>query len=142
VLLGVGEMINVPAPTPTPTLSPTPSGSETPTLTPTHPAPMIVFPPQNGVAPARTFQLQWVGVGTLQSEEYYFIEVQDLTTNAPTYQNVTRATSYELPDLLVPTDGQSHNIQWRVSVAARDANGTFSIVGAQGAWRAFTWQSR
>lgn len=141
VLLGIGEMINVPAPTPTPTLSPTFSGSETPTSTPTHSAPVSVFPPQNGIAPARTFQLQWIGLGSLQSTEVYFVEIQDLTAET-SHQNVTRSTSYELPAEFVPSDGQSHEIQWRVSIAARDMNGTYSITGAQGVWRTFTWQSR
>ncbi|MFN8529652.1 MAG: hypothetical protein U0670_13670 [Anaerolineae bacterium] len=50
-VLVVGQNINVPAPTPTITLSPTPSGSETPTPA-SHESPSLVFPPQNGSAPA------------------------------------------------------------------------------------------
>ncbi|MDX2160556.1 MAG: hypothetical protein SF162_04440 [bacterium] len=141
VLLRVGEQVNVPAPTSTPTLSPTPSGSETPTPTPTHEAPLLVFPPQNGAAPARTFQLQWISVGVLGSSEVYFVEIQDMTAGTQ-YQDVTRSTYYLLPDALVPADGQTHQIQWRVSVAARTPEGTYVIVGAEGAWRTYSWQSR
>ncbi len=141
VFMVVGENVNVPAPTPTRTLSPTPSGNETATPTPTHPAPPLVFPPQNASAPARTFQLQWVGVSILQNNEVYFVELQDLTANT-TYQDVTRGTYYELPESLVPGDGQAHNIQWRVSVARRTTDGTYVIVGAIGNWRTFSWQNR
>ncbi|MFN8529653.1 MAG: hypothetical protein U0670_13675 [Anaerolineae bacterium] len=47
-----------------------------------------------------------------------------------------------LPDAMVPTDGQTHTIQWRVTVAARTPDGAYVIVGAVGNWRQFTWQSR
>lgn len=141
VFLVVGESVNVPAPTPTPTLSPTPSGNETATPTPTHQAPPLIFPPQNASAPARTFQLQWVGVGVLQPDEVYFVEVQDMTANT-TFQDITRGTYYDLPDSLIPADGQPHNMQWRVSIARRTPDGTYVIVGADGTWRAFSWQSR
>ncbi len=141
VFLVVGDNVIVPAPTATPTLSPTPSGSETPTGTPTYPPPLIVFPPQNGVAPARTFQLQWISAGALLSTERYFVEIQDLTSGA-TWQDVTRSTGYMLPESLIPSDGQPHTIQWRVSVAVANPDGTYTVAGAPGDWRVFTWQSR
>ncbi|MCC6805403.1 MAG: LysM peptidoglycan-binding domain-containing protein [Anaerolineae bacterium] len=142
VSLSVGDMVNVPALTPTPTLSPTISGSETVTPTPTFSAPMLIFPPQDGIAQPRTFQLQWVSVGVLQDNQVYLVEIQDETSGADTYRDITTSTSYELPESLVPSDGQTHTIHWRVSVTAPNAQGVYSFIGAQGDWRTFYWQSR
>ncbi|MFN8451484.1 MAG: hypothetical protein U0521_23580 [Anaerolineae bacterium] len=141
VSLGVGDVVNVPALTPTPTLSPTISGSETVTPTPTFGAPSLIFPPQDGIAQARAFQLQWISVGVLHDDEVYLVEIQDETAGTQ-HVDITTSTSYELPDALVPGDGQTHTIHWRVSVAAPNAQGAYRYIGAQGDWRTFHWQSR
>jgi len=141
VFMVVGDTVNVPAPTPTRTLSPTPSGSETPTPTPTHPSPRLFFPADGGVAPPRTFQLQWISVGMLRPDEVYFVEISDVTAGT-VYSGVTSTTAYMLPESLIPSDGQVHIIQWRVAVAARTSDGAYVIVGAPGSIRTFTWQSR
>jgi hypothetical protein len=141
VSLSIGDSINVPELTPTPTLSPTISGSETATLTPTYGAPTLIFPPQDGNAAARTFQLQWISAGVLQGDERYLVEIEDVTSGAR-HLDVTTTTSYELPESLVPTDGQTHTINWRISVAAPNLQGQYRYIGAQGEWRTFRWQSR
>lgn len=141
VFMVVGDTVNVPAPTPTRTLSPTPSGSETPTPTPTHPSPRLFFPADGGVAPARTFQLQWTSVGMLLPNEVYFVEIEDVTAGT-VYNGVTTTTAYMLPDSLIPSDGQAHTIRWRVAVATQTSDGAYAIVGAPGNVRTFTWQSR
>jgi hypothetical protein len=141
VPLVVGQQVNVPAPTPSPTLSPTFSGSETPTATPTYAPPQPVFPPEGANANARTFQLQWLSAGILQPDETYVIQIEDLTSGA-THTGVTRSNSYMLPMELVPGDGQPHQIRWRVSVGAPNAQGALRIVSGEGGWRTFTWQSR
>ncbi len=142
VSLKIGDKIKVPALTPTPTLSPTISGSETPTPTPTYAAPTLIFPPQNGVAPARTFQLEWLSAGALKAKEVYLVEIKDDTSGADIFRDVTTSTSYDLPDSLVPGDGKTHTIEWRVSVAAQNAQGAYDYIGATGAWRTFQWQSK
>lgn len=141
VPLSIGDVVNVPALTPTPTLSPTISGSETPTPTPTYSAPMLVYPPQDASAPPRTFQLQWVSVGELKEDESYLVEIVDDTAGTNKI-DVTRSNSYELPDDLVPTDGQTHTIRWRVWVGVPNQQGMYRPVGAQGDYRTFRWQSR
>ncbi len=141
VPLAVGEAVNAPALTPTPTLSPTISGSETATLTPTYSAPMLVYPPQDAIAPARTFQLQWISVGVLKDQEVYLVEIQDQTAGTQ-HIGIAHSTSYQLPDDLIPSDGQTHAIQWRVSVAAPNSEGKYAYIGARGDWRRFSWQSR
>jgi hypothetical protein len=142
VSLRVGDPVNVPALTPTPTLSPTISGSETATPTPTYAAPAAIFPPQDGSAGARTFQLQWLSVGVLKDKEVYLVEIKDDTAGGEPFRDVTRSTSYELPEKLIPTDGQPHTIEWRVSVALPNDQGIYDYIGAQGEWRTFHWQSR
>ncbi len=142
VPLSVGEAVNVPALTPTPTLSPTISGSETPTLTPTYGAPMLVYPPQDAIAPPRTFQLQWISVGELKDDEVYLVQIEDDTTGAKADPAITHSTSYRLPESLIPSDGQTHAMRWQVSVVAPTAQGTYGFIGARGDWRRFSWQSR
>ncbi len=141
VSLQVGQIVNVPALTPTPTLSPTFSGNETPTPTPTYPPPSMVFPPQDASASARTFHLQWVSVGILQPQEYYVVQIEDLTAGV-THTDLTKNTSYELPESLIPTSGQPHQIRWRVSIGAPNEQGAYRIISGEGDWRSFWWQSR
>jgi hypothetical protein len=136
----VNLCVNVPLPTPTPIPSPTPSGSETATPTPTFAPARGIFPPNGAIAPATGLTLQWVSVGELRENDVYLIEVQDLT-NSSQWLQVTRQNSVVLPDTLIPTDGQAHQLQWRVSVA-QQVNGIYNYVGGVGAWRSFQWQSR
>lgn len=140
VILGPGDVVNVPALTPTPTLSPTFSGNETPTLTPTYIPPVAFFPQQDAVVSPVSFGLQWLSVGILNEGETYLVEVQDTTSGAQ-HLDVTRSTSYRLPDALVPADGQPHVIRWRVSVAVPNEQGAYRFI-SEGVWHSFTWQSR
>lgn len=141
VELQVGQSVNVPMPTPTPTLSPTFSGSETPTVTPTYEAPSMVFPPQNASATARTFQLQWVSVGILRSNEAYIVQIEDVTAGTSRV-DTTRNNSYELPADMIPSDGQTHTIRWRVTVGTPNESGQWRIISGDSGWRTFQWQSR
>lgn len=136
-----GDFVNVPALTPTPTLSPTFSGNETATLTPTYTAPMVIYPPQDASAPPRSFQLQWVSVGELRPDEVYLVQIEDQTAEM-THTDITRATSYELPEALIPADGQTHTIRWRVTLAAPNESGAYAFISPEGQWRTFYWQSR
>lgn len=136
----IGQCVQVPLPTPTPTLSPTPSGSETPTATPTFPAPLIVSPPE-GVTVSGPLTIQWVSVGVLGPDEYYYVEVTDTTLNTR-FTQVTKDTSIALPQALIPTDGQTHAITWLVTVVRRNASGGYAPIGGVMAMRSFNWQSR
>ncbi|MBZ0283322.1 MAG: LysM peptidoglycan-binding domain-containing protein [Anaerolineae bacterium] len=141
VPLQLGQSINLPAPTPTPTLSPTPSGNETATPTPTYVPPMLIYPPEGSVALPGVFSLQWVSVGVLGSGDMYLVEVRDMTLNS-IFFDVTRDTSYLLPDTLIPGDGQIHTINWTVHVARQNAQGQYTPVGGTSEIRSFQWQSR
>ena len=141
VPLRIGDPVNVPALTPTPTLSPTFSGSETATPIPTYAAPILIFPPQEGSAPPRSFQLQWISAGELKDNESYIVQIEDETAGTEQI-DVTRTTSYELPEALIPSDGQTHTIHWRVWVGVPNEQGVYLAAGAQGDYRTFYWQSR
>lgn len=139
--ISIGQCVVVPLPTPTVAPTSTPSGQETPTPTPTYPAANAVSPAEGAIAPAGVFPLQWVSVGILKPDEVYLVEVQDL--NAATQWNeVTRNTTIMLPERLIPTSGTTHIMQWRVTIARRDASGSYARIGGVGAWRSFQWQSR
>ncbi len=142
VTLKVGQSINVPAPTPTPTLSPTPSGNETATPTATFTAPIVIFPPDGASAGAGVLSLQWVGVGVLEPDAVYLIQVTDNTASKIVLQAITRNTSYSLPDSLIPTDGQTHSFSWTVSVAKPNADKVYGQVGGVPPVHTFSWQSR
>jgi hypothetical protein len=142
VFLSIDQCVNVPLPTPTPTLSPTPSGSETPTRTPTYAAPRMVFPPDGSNVPPVAITLQWVSVGVLGTDQYYLVEVIDQTAGTDPWREITRSTSVQLPETLIPSDGQPHQIVWTVRVAERNEQGLFAAVGGTGISRAFQWQSR
>lgn len=139
--ISVGQCVNVPLPTPTPVPSPTPSGRETPTPTPTYAPARGFYPPNGAVAPGVPMRLEWVSVGVLRPDEVYLVEFQNITTNTQSLQ-VTRNTFFLLPESLIPTDGQTHEVRWRVSVASRTESGAYQFIGGVGDWRTFQWRSR
>lgn len=138
--ISVGQCITVPFPTSTPVPTTTPSGNETATQTPTYPPARTFYPPPGALASGRV-ELQWVSVGILQPNETYLIEVADRTGGTGT-NYVTRNTQFTLPDNAIPTDGRMHSVDWRVTVAIQNADGTYTTVGGLGNWRNFNWQSR
>lgn len=137
----IGQCIDVPQPTPVPTFTLTPSGLETPTPTPTYPAPRMLYPVNNVVVPPGRFDLQWVGVAGLTSDDEYLVEITDVTSGQKLLQ-VTESTSFTMLDSFVPSDGQAHTIQWRVSVARKNESGVYGYVGGTGEWRVFDWMSQ
>lgn len=141
--ISTGTCMTVPLPTGTPVPTSTPSGNETPTPLPTVAAIIPVFPPQDGIAPAGsgTIKLQWVGAtGLLAADEVYLVEVVDRTSNV-TENFATRSNQFELPARLIPTDGQTHRIEWRVTVARRNADGSITPLNINVPYNRFSWQS-
>lgn len=136
----IGQCINVPQPTPVPSFTPTPSGNETITPTPTYPAPRMLYPVNGVTVPPGQFDLQWVAVTGLTTGDEYLVEITDMTTGQKMLQT-TSSTSFRLPESFVPADGQSHTVQWRVSVARKNESGVYGYVGGAGDWRAFEWSS-
>lgn len=139
-VISIGACVTVPAPTGTPVPSATPSGNETATPTPTYQPPRIISPP-NGAIASGSVTLQWVSTGILKDNEVYLIQIGDRTAGTEE-AFATRSTSYILPDTLIPTDGQDHAIEWRITVGIETADGTYQRVGGLGNWNRFQWRSR
>lgn len=137
----IGQCINVPQPTPVPSNTPTPSGDETATPTPIYPAPRMLYPVNGIVVPPGRFDLQWIAVAGLREGDDYLVEITDVTSGQKLLQ-VTQSTTFTMPESFVPSDGQSHTIQWRVSVARQNDAGVFGYAGGEGNWRAFEWLSQ
>ena len=137
----IEQCINVPQPTPIPTNTPTPSGNETATPTATFSAPRMLYPVNGAIVPSGRFDLQWVAVPGLTNSDDYLVEITDVTSGQKLLQ-VTESTSFRLPDTFIPTDGEVHTVQWRVSVARLNAEGVYEYVGGTGDWRAFEWMSQ
>lgn len=140
VLIFEDQCIFVPLPTPTPAPTSTLTGNETATPTPTYVAPRLVFPSTGAIAPAGVFELQWATVGVLRTNELYLVEFQDLT-NGQSWNQITEDTSLRIDENRIPNDGQTHQIQWRVTVVQR-TDGGYEIVGGVSNWKTFNWQSR
>ncbi|MCU0464720.1 MAG: LysM peptidoglycan-binding domain-containing protein [Anaerolineae bacterium] len=136
----IGQCVTVPLPTATPTLSPTPSGNETATPTPTFAAPVVITPP-DGVTVSGAVTVQWVSVGVLAPDEFYYVEVTDTTLNTR-FTQVTKETSMPLPPALIPSDGQTHAMAWLVTVVRRNAGGGYAPIGGVMSVKTFNWQSR
>ncbi|MEL6306499.1 MAG: hypothetical protein AAFQ52_00070 [Chloroflexota bacterium] len=139
--LRIGTCVTVPLPTSTPIPTTTPSGRETATPTPTHEPATVISPPNGAIASSQPVTLSWVSVGILRSDEQYLIDIEDRTAGRSN-AFATRNTNYILPNDLIPTDGQTHDISWRVYVARQNPDGTFSPVGGVGEWNSYQWQSR
>lgn len=138
--LRIGDQVQVPLPTSTPVPTVTPSGRETATPTPTHEAARIISPSQGSAVSQRT-TLEWVSVGILRNGEVYLIDVEDRTAGTATAY-ATLNTRYILPDSLIPTDGLTHSMAWRVRVARINDDGTYTAIGGTGEWNTFQWLSR
>ena len=140
-LISIGQCIRVPLPTAVPTASPTASGNETATPTPTYEPARMVYPPNNAIAPAGVFDLRWASVGILQADEVYLVEVED-TTSSTRWSDATRQTSVRVPASIIPSDGTTHDMRWRVTIARQIDASRVEPIGGTGSWRLFTWRSR
>jgi len=138
--LNIGQCVRVPAPTPPPTNIPTPSGDETATPTATKLAPRLLHPRDGALIAPGPLTLHWVGLSGLNPADEYLLELIDQTSNAA-FRQVTRANSYGIPQSFMPVDGQTHLMQWRVTVARKSDAGEYYYVGALGSVNTFEWQS-
>ncbi len=139
--LNIGQCVRVPKPTPLPTKAPTPTGNETATPTATKIAPRLLHPADGAVTAATALTLHWVGIAGLNPADVYLLELIDQTANAA-FRQVTRANSFRVPEAFIPADGQTHLVQWQVTVARKNDQGEYYYVGAPGAVNTFQWQSR
>jgi hypothetical protein len=102
---------------------------------------VVISPPEGAIVPPGVFALAWVSVGVLQAGEVYLVQLTDTVTGT-TFNEITRNTSLLLPASLVPTDGQSHLVNWTVAVARPNADGVYQVISGSPQLRTFNWQSR
>jgi len=133
------QCVNVLLPTPTITLTPTPSGQETPTLTPTFYAPYLIYPLNNEIVEGDRVRLLWSGVGVLEEDEYYLVQVSN-TATGNFWADATKANAIVVDESIRPVGEESDVIMWSVVVASPDANGVFAPIGENAIQREFIWQ--
>ena len=97
----------------------TPGPSPTPGPTSPPPGPELLYPTANSNIPSAlgAVALQWVAVKDLTDDEWYMIELTDLTdVDSHPRRAFTRQTSFQLPEEWDPSDSIPHDIRWRISI--------------------------
>ena len=100
-------------------LPPTPGPSPSATVTEPPPGPQLLFPIREAnIDPAEgPLFLQWVAVKELVNDEWYMVEVTDLT-NVDSYPKraFTHQTSFQIPSSWRPMIPELHRFRWRVQI--------------------------
>ena len=123
----------------------TPGPSPTPTPPPPWPAPNQLLP-----ADGQTFNagdvvtVQWTAVGTLRTNEYYIVNVEDVTCNcARVLRQATTETKLIVPGTFRHTDNSLHVYRWTVTTGHLRAGDTalpqYDSAGASSPIRDFVW---
>jgi LysM repeat protein len=128
-------------------LPPTPGPSPTPTATRPPPGPYLLYPVLGAVIepPNEPPVLQWAAVKNLTEEEWYMVELTDLTNvDSHPRRGFTRQTSFRIPSSWRPVTPESHLMRWRVTivrVSGQRADGTFiyEFSGQSSQDAFFTW---
>jgi LysM repeat protein len=99
-------------------LPPTPGPSPTPLPTGFPVGPRPLFPPSGTVVdPAKPLALQWVAIKDLEPDEWYMVEMVDITeVGVHPHRGFTRQTSFRVPSSWRPQQEVVHDFEWRISV--------------------------
>jgi LysM repeat protein len=127
---------------------PTPGPTATPTNPPPYNPPNLLLPADGAAFTAAndSVTLQWASVGTLRSNEYYQVTIEDITEGqGRKLVDYVTDTKYIVPASFRPTDTIPHVLRWFV-VPVRQTSSTTSAgqpvyepAGEASAWRVFTW---
>ena len=126
----------------------TPGPTPTATPPPPWPAPNQLLPADGQTfAAGDTITLQWTSVGTLRPDEFYYVEVEDVTCNCAAFQRQpTTETKWILPAEFQPTDGSVHVYRWTVTTVRQRpdtaAAPVYDPAGTTSPHRVFTWTGR
>lgn len=142
----IGQQLIIPTgPTPTATPGPNPADA-TATPRPTF-APVVLLAPLDGeivVGNSTPILLQWLSSGILRDDEFYRVEVRQVSgTHAPA-SNRTRADSWRVPAELYPADTDTNRLfKWKVEILRQTGTGSdglpaFSVVSVTNE-RVFEW---
>jgi len=84
-------------------------------------------------------RLLWSGVGVLEEDEYYLVQVSN-TATGNFWADATKANAIVVDESIRPVGEESDVIMWSVVVASPDANGVFAPIGENAIQREFIWQ--
>jgi hypothetical protein len=125
----------------------TPGPSPTATATQAPEGPQLLYPPrQSAVEPADgVLVLQWAAVKDLAEQEWYMVEVTDLTdVDSHPLRGFTRQTSFRVPEGWRPDAAEVHQFRWRVSIVQvtgqrEDGGFIYTFGGRVSQDASFTW---
>lgn len=128
-------------------LPPTAGPSPTPTPTTFPAGPHLLYPLEQTVIESveQTIALQWVAVKDLADDEWYMVELTDLSEpDSHALRAFTRQNSFQAPSSWRPPIVEYHQFRWRVSivqVTGQRQDGTFiyTYAGRPSSERTFTW---
>jgi LysM repeat protein len=146
-ILQPGDVICIPSVEVGGILPPTPGPSPTPSLTPPPAGPRLLYPAQGATIadPTGTVALQWLVVQDLAPDEYYMVEVTDLTAvDSRPRRGFTRQTSFQLPTDWRANEAAVHEFRWRVSIVRvtgqrTDGSFIYTYGGSASVDGAFLW---
>ena len=128
--------------------NPTPGPTPTSTPPPPYPAPNLLLP-QDGSPfslAQDTITLQWASVGELRENEFYRINVEDITEGTGTriIIDYVKDTKYIVPTSFRPNESTPHIMRWWVEVARQTGvtsagEPSYVLGGAASFKRVFTW---
>lgn len=118
-ILQPGDLICIPKIVVGGELPPTAGPSPTPSDTPPPQGPALLYPIEGATIdpPDQSFYLQWVAVKDLEPDEWYMVELTDLTTvDSHPIREFTRNNSISVPINWRPEEERMHLFRWRVRI--------------------------
>lgn len=127
---------------------PTPGPSPTPSPTSFPPGPDLLYPIDGVVVEMsdEPIVLQWLAVKDLAPDEWYMVEVTDLSDErGHPRRDFTRDNAYRLPHSWRPTVEEYHDFRWRVSIVRvsgqrQDGGFIYTYGGRYSEDATFTWR--
>jgi LysM repeat protein len=128
-------------------LPPTPGPSPTPSPTGPPAGPSLLFPIHGAEVTglAEPLFLQWLAVKDLAADEWYMVELTDLSAvESHPIRGFSRQTSFQVPGSWRPELPETHLIRWRVTIVRvtgerQDGSFIYSFVGRSSDDSYFTW---
>jgi LysM repeat protein len=125
----------------------TPGPTPTATAPPPWPAPNQLLPADGHIFTAAdlTVTLQWTSVGTLRTNEYYYVVVEDVTCNCASFvRQATTETKFILPGTARPVEATTHIYRWTVTTVRQTSPpgspAQYEPAGATSPSRVFSWE--
>jgi LysM repeat protein len=146
-LVREGQKLCIPLVTPGPAPSPTFGPSPTPEIEPPYRAPQLLYPPAGIEVPPSSggVMLQWTVVDLLDSNEYYMVELRNIShPDTRAVQGFVRTTTWQLPETVRPKADRIETFAWRVSVVRGSSEPTsedfrWERSGFPSDWQTFMW---